>query len=102
MPLFCSCSVGLHVPFQVEDPDIIVSMRLPREVEQDCEDLHDLCDWYARPGETGACSRHWCGAGIGVGVVALLVYPVDLDVHLRVYSFADICEGAHHTTWHRL
>eukprot|EP00045_Choanoeca_perplexa_P005477 m.46364 g.46364 ORF g.46364 m.46364 type:complete len:279 (+) comp13144_c0_seq1:185-1021(+) len=39
---------------QVEDPaDIIVSMRLPSEVEQDCEDQNDLCDWYARPGETG-------------------------------------------------
>eukprot|EP00730_Choanoeca_flexa_P003993 TRINITY_DN11559_c0_g2_i1.p2 TRINITY_DN11559_c0_g2~~TRINITY_DN11559_c0_g2_i1.p2 ORF type:complete len:277 (+),score=67.99 TRINITY_DN11559_c0_g2_i1:155-985(+) len=38
---------------QVEDPDIIVSMRLPSEVDQDCVDKDDLCEWYARPGETG-------------------------------------------------
>lgn len=39
---------------QVDDPDIIVKMRLPAEVHQpDCVDKDDMCEYWARPGETG-------------------------------------------------
>ncbi|EDQ87102.1 uncharacterized protein MONBRDRAFT_27621 [Monosiga brevicollis MX1] len=46
---------------QVEDPDVIVKMRLPAEVEQTCVDTDPKCEYWARPGETGYGGRHSIG-----------------------------------------
>eukprot|EP00049_Salpingoeca_infusionum_P009691 m.164727 g.164727 ORF g.164727 m.164727 type:complete len:270 (+) comp14409_c0_seq2:407-1216(+) len=43
-----------------ESPSKLLKMRVPGDADPDCKDLHDLCVWWAMPGELGISSLGEC------------------------------------------